>query len=205
MENSDKEGIAKRCVHLRPDALADPALVSLHLLPCGVWVTTPPPPPTPAPWGASSAQPSIRQGLDALEVPFRGRSLRAEEVVVLPGFVGYAMTEEKAEVLGRQDDHSERSRNWWKPGATACKIRIYIAASTCALMPWPTPPSSHCTFCPAGSGLPPHPHPPPPLRGALLRPSHPSARVLMHWKCRFGAVVYVPRRWWCCPASWDMR
>ena len=33
---------------------------------------------------------------------------------MLPGFVGYAMTEEKAEVLGRQDDHSERSRNWWK-------------------------------------------------------------------------------------------
>ena len=90
MENSDKEGIAKRCVHLRADALADPALVSLHLLPCGVWVTTPPPPPTPAPWGASSA-------------------------------------------------------------------------------------------------------------------SHPSSRVLMHWKCRFGAVVYVPRRWCCCPASWDMR
>lgn len=115
MENSDKEGIAKRCVHLRADALADPALVSLHLLPCGVWVTTPPPPPTPAPWGASSAQPSILQGLDALEVSFRGRSLRAEEVVVVPGFVGYAMTEEKAEVLGRQDDHSERSRNWWKP------------------------------------------------------------------------------------------
>ena len=110
MENSDEEGIAKCCVHLRLDALADPALVSLHLCLRGLGYHPPPLPP----WGASSAQPSIHQGLDALEVSFRGRSLRAEEVVVLPGFVGYAMTEEKAEVLGRQDDHSERSRNWWK-------------------------------------------------------------------------------------------
>lgn len=49
MANSDEEAIAKRCIHLRPDALADPALVSLHLLPCEVGLTRPPP------WGASSA------------------------------------------------------------------------------------------------------------------------------------------------------
>ncbi|KAG5204803.1 hypothetical protein MJG53_009404 [Ovis ammon polii x Ovis aries] len=41
MANSDEEAIAKRCVHLRPDALADPALVSLHLLPCEVRVNPP--------------------------------------------------------------------------------------------------------------------------------------------------------------------
>lgn len=33
---------------------------------------------------------------------------------MLPGFVGQLVTEEKAEVLGRQDDRSERSRNSWK-------------------------------------------------------------------------------------------
>ncbi|XDA79485.1 hypothetical protein R6Z07F_009501 [Ovis aries] len=41
MANSNEEAIAKRCVHLRPDALADPALVSLHLLPCEVRVNPP--------------------------------------------------------------------------------------------------------------------------------------------------------------------
>lgn len=41
MANSDEEAMAKRCVHLRPDAMADPALVSLHLLPCEVRVNPP--------------------------------------------------------------------------------------------------------------------------------------------------------------------
>ncbi|KAI4539835.1 hypothetical protein MG293_010230 [Ovis ammon polii] len=93
MANSDEEAIAKRCVHLRPDALADPALVSLHLLPCEVRVN----PPT-----------SVgRFFCPAIHPPV----LRGEEVGVLPGFVGQLVTEEKAEVLGRQDDRSERSRN----------------------------------------------------------------------------------------------
>ncbi|KAB0361800.1 hypothetical protein FD754_005956 [Muntiacus muntjak] len=88
MESSDEEAIDKRRVHLRPDTLADPALVSLHLLPCEVRVNLP----------TSVGRffgPAICQGPDST---WRGGG------VVLPGFVGYVITEEKAEVSGRQDD-----------------------------------------------------------------------------------------------------
>nr|CAI9692775.1 unnamed protein product [Rangifer tarandus platyrhynchus] len=74
MESSDEEAIDKRRVHLRPDTLADPALVSLHLLPCEVQVN----PPTSA---GHFFGPAICQGPDALGASFQGCSRRGEEVV----------------------------------------------------------------------------------------------------------------------------
>ncbi|KAB0407451.1 hypothetical protein E2I00_007623, partial [Balaenoptera physalus] len=85
MESSDGEAIDKRRVHLRPVTLRDPAPVLLHLLPCEVLVNRPAPTFTGA----------LRLPPPGLEVSFRGRSLRGEEVVVPPGLVGYVMTEEK--------------------------------------------------------------------------------------------------------------
>ncbi|XP_065793827.1 ribonuclease H2 subunit C isoform X2 [Muntiacus reevesi] len=109
MENSYEESIDKRRVHLRPDTLRDPAPVSLHLLPCEVPVNRP----TPV---GRFFTPAIRLGPDGLEASFRGRSLRGEEVVVPPGFVGYVMTEEKAEVLvGKQNDHEREEQELVEP------------------------------------------------------------------------------------------
>lgn len=39
--------------------------------------------------------------------------------------------------------------------------------------------------------------------GQTLR-GPPCFCLLQDWKRRLGAVVYVARRWWCRPASWDM-
>lgn len=50
---------------------------------------------------------ALRLPPPGLEVSFRGRSLRGEEVVVPPGLVGYVMTEEKGEVLLGKQDFSE--------------------------------------------------------------------------------------------------
>ncbi|KAJ1065985.1 PREDICTED: ribonuclease H2 subunit C isoform X2 [Capra hircus] len=109
MENSYEETIDKRRVHLRPDTLRDPAPASLHLLPCEVPVNRP----TPV---GRFFTPAIRLGSDGLEASFRGRSLRGEEVAVPPGFVGYVMTEEKAEVLvAKQDDHEREEQELEEP------------------------------------------------------------------------------------------
>ncbi|KAB0380445.1 hypothetical protein FD755_008229, partial [Muntiacus reevesi] len=104
-----EESIDKRRVHLRRDALRDPAPVSLHLLPCEVPVNRP------TPVGLFFT-PAIRLGPDGLEASFRGHSLRGEEVVVPPGFMGYVMTEEKAEVLvGKQKDHEREEQELVEP------------------------------------------------------------------------------------------
>ncbi|KAM5315954.1 ribonuclease H2 subunit C [Glossophaga mutica] len=110
MESGDEEAIEKRRVHLRPDTLRSATPATLHLLPCDVPVNRP------APVG-SFFTPAIRQGPEGLEVSFRGRSLRGEEVDVPPGLVGYVMVmEQKEEVLlGKLDfpkgaDNDERER-----------------------------------------------------------------------------------------------
>ncbi|KAB0361189.1 hypothetical protein FD754_005345, partial [Muntiacus muntjak] len=104
-----EESIDKRRVHLPRDTLRDPAPVSLHLLPCEVPVNRP----TPV---GRFFTPAIRLGPDGLEASFRGHSLRGEEVVVPPGFVGYVMTEEKAEVLvGKQKDHEREEQELVEP------------------------------------------------------------------------------------------
>ncbi|XP_035579801.1 ribonuclease H2 subunit C-like [Zalophus californianus] len=95
MESSDEAAVEKCRVHLRPG--------TLHLLPCEVLVNGPAP-------VERFFTPAIRQGTDGLEVSFRGRRLRGEEVVVPPGLEGYVMVmEEKGEVLGK--DFSEGSSN----------------------------------------------------------------------------------------------
>ncbi|EQB77718.1 ribonuclease H2 subunit C isoform 1 [Camelus ferus] len=97
MESSDEDAVEERRVQLRP--------VTLHLLPCDVPVNRP------APVGRFFT-PAIRQSPDGLEVSFRGRSLRGEEMVVPPGLVGYVMvTEEKGEVLVGKLDFLEGSDN----------------------------------------------------------------------------------------------
>ncbi|KAL2805875.1 ribonuclease H2 subunit C [Daubentonia madagascariensis] len=95
MTSSDEAALQKHRVHLRPVTLGDAAPAALHLLPCDVLVSQS------APVGRFFT-PAIRQGSDGLEVSFRGRSLRGEEVAVPPGLVGYVMvTEEK--LIGKQD------------------------------------------------------------------------------------------------------
>ncbi|XP_054580997.1 AP-5 complex subunit beta-1 isoform X2 [Eptesicus fuscus] len=105
MESGDEEDVEKHRIHLRPVTLCNAAPGTLHLLPCEVRVNRP------APVGRFFT-PAIRQGPDGLEVSFRGRSLRGEEVEVPPGLLGYVMvTEDKS--VGKQDfsagsDNDER-------------------------------------------------------------------------------------------------
>ncbi|XP_020020476.1 ribonuclease H2 subunit C [Castor canadensis] len=96
MESSDKTAEKQR-IHLRPVTLRDAAPATLHLLPCEVLVNRPAP-------VERFFTPAIRQNPDGLQVSFRGRSLRGEEVTVPPGFAGYVMlTEEKGEgLMGKQ-------------------------------------------------------------------------------------------------------
>nr|XP_012633564.1 ribonuclease H2 subunit C [Microcebus murinus] len=95
MESSDEAAIEKHRVHLRPVTLRNAAPAALHLLPCEVLVSQS------APVGRFFT-PAIRQGPDGLEVSFRGRSLRGEEVAVPPGLVGYVMENEE-KFIGKQD------------------------------------------------------------------------------------------------------
>ncbi|XP_019501159.1 PREDICTED: ribonuclease H2 subunit C isoform X1 [Hipposideros armiger] len=104
MESSDGEDVMKHRVHLRPISLRDADPVTLHLLPCEVPVNRSAP-------VERFFTPAIRQGPDGLEVSFRGRSLRGEEVEVPLDLVGYVMVmEEKGEVLGKHN-FSKGSKN----------------------------------------------------------------------------------------------
>lgn len=97
MESGDEAAIERHRVHLRSATLRDAAPITLHLLPCEVAVDGP------APVGRFFT-PAIRQGPEGLEVSFRGRCLRGEEVAVPPGLVGYVMvTEEKEVSMGKPD------------------------------------------------------------------------------------------------------
>ncbi|KAM6160658.1 ribonuclease H2 subunit C [Erethizon dorsatum] len=98
MESSYEAAVGKQRVHVRPATLHAAAPAALHLLPCEVLANRPAP-------VERFFTPAIRQGADGLQVSFRGRSLRGEEVSVPPGLVGYVMvTEEKsAGLIGKQD------------------------------------------------------------------------------------------------------
>ncbi|XP_011797879.1 PREDICTED: ribonuclease H2 subunit C isoform X2 [Colobus angolensis palliatus] len=97
MESGDEAAIERHRVHLRSATLRDAPPVTLHLLPCEVAVDGP------APVGRFFT-PAIRQGPEGLEVSFRGRCLRGEEVAVPRGLVGYVMvTEEKEVSMGKPD------------------------------------------------------------------------------------------------------
>ncbi|KAM8817605.1 ribonuclease H2 subunit C [Rhynchonycteris naso] len=100
MEKSEQD-FEKHRVHVRGATLRSAAPGTLHLLPCEIPVNRP------APVGRFFT-PAIRQGPDGLEVSFRGRSLRGEEVEVPPGLAGYVMVmEEKAEMPVGKPDFSE--------------------------------------------------------------------------------------------------
>ncbi|XP_023440444.2 ribonuclease H2 subunit C [Dasypus novemcinctus] len=93
MDSGDAEAAERQRVHVRPATLRRAAPATLHLLPCAV------PRNRPAPVSRFFT-PAVRRGPDGLEVSFRGRRLRGEEVEVPPGLVGYVMaTEEDGEVL----------------------------------------------------------------------------------------------------------
>ncbi|XP_047734037.1 ribonuclease H2 subunit C isoform X3 [Prionailurus viverrinus] len=102
MESSDEAAVEKCRIHLRPGTLRDAPPATLHLLPCEVLVSRP------APVGRFFT-PAIRQGPDGLEVSFRGRKLRGEEVVVPPGLAGYVMEEKGEGLVGK--GFSEGSSN----------------------------------------------------------------------------------------------
>lgn len=110
MESGGEDAVERHRVHLRPDTLRDAAPATLHLLPCEVSVNRP------APVGRFFT-PAIRQCQDGLQVSFRGRSLRGEEVAVPPGLAGYVMEmEEEGAASEEQDsessDEQELERNF---------------------------------------------------------------------------------------------
>lgn len=91
MESPEETAGGKQRVHLRPGSLHDAEPATLHLLPCEVLVSRPAP-------VERFFTPAVRRGADGLQVSFRGRSLRGEEVAVPPGFSGFVMvTEEMGE------------------------------------------------------------------------------------------------------------
>uniref|UniRef100_A0A8C5L0D4 Ribonuclease H2, subunit C n=1 Tax=Jaculus jaculus TaxID=51337 RepID=A0A8C5L0D4_JACJA len=104
MESGGEEPLEKQRVHLRPASLRDAVPATLHLLPCEVLVSRPAP-------VERFFTPAIRQGGDGLQVSFRGRSLRGEEVAVPPGLAGYVMVTEKGEGLMGKQNSSGRSEN----------------------------------------------------------------------------------------------
>ncbi|XP_051001868.1 ribonuclease H2 subunit C [Acomys russatus] len=88
METPEEAADGKQRVHLRPGSLRDPAPATLHLLPCEVLVSRPAP-------VERFFTPAVRHGADGLQVSFRGRGLRGEEVAVPPGFAGFVMVTEE--------------------------------------------------------------------------------------------------------------
>ncbi|XP_006860977.1 PREDICTED: ribonuclease H2 subunit C [Chrysochloris asiatica] len=102
MESSDEETTEKQRIHLRSATLCDAAPAIVHLLPCEVLVNGPAP-------VERFFTPAIRQRPSGLEVSFRGRILRGEEVAVPPGVAGYVMVmNEKAEVLAELERRHKR-------------------------------------------------------------------------------------------------
>ncbi|XP_042814542.1 ribonuclease H2 subunit C isoform X2 [Panthera tigris] len=104
MESGDEAAVEKCRIHLRPGTLRDAPPATLHLLPCEVLVSRP------APVGRFFT-PAIRQGPDGLEVSFRGRKLRGEEVVVPPGLVGYVMEDQGEVVVGKGSSEGSSNDN----------------------------------------------------------------------------------------------
>uniref|UniRef100_A0ABK0LI18 Ribonuclease H2, subunit C n=1 Tax=Rattus norvegicus TaxID=10116 RepID=A0ABK0LI18_RAT len=93
MKNPEEAGDDKQRIHLRPGSLRGAAPAKLHLLPCDVLVSRPAP-------VERFFTPAVRHGADGLQVSFRGRGLRGEDVAVPPGFAGFVMvTEEMGEGL----------------------------------------------------------------------------------------------------------
>ncbi|KAL6075829.1 hypothetical protein STEG23_032511 [Scotinomys teguina] len=88
MESPVETADGKQRVHLRPGSLHDAGPATLHLLPCEVLVSRPAP-------VERFFTPAVRLGADGLQVSFRGRGLRGEEVAVPPGFSGFVMVTEK--------------------------------------------------------------------------------------------------------------
>ncbi|XP_060032020.1 ribonuclease H2 subunit C isoform X3 [Erinaceus europaeus] len=100
MDGCDEESVEKERVHLRPGSLCDAAPGTLHLLPCEV------PGSQPAPVGRFFT-PAIRPGPDGLQVSFRGRSLRGEEVAVPPGLAGFVIEMEAGAEAARRRDFED--------------------------------------------------------------------------------------------------
>lgn len=96
MESTDDAADGKERVHLRSGSLRGAAPATLHLLPCEVPVSRPAP-------VERFFTPAVRSGADGLQVSFRGRCLRGEEVAVPTGFSGFVMvTEEMGKGLIRK-------------------------------------------------------------------------------------------------------
>lgn len=94
----------KQRVHVRPATLHDASPATLHLLPCGVLANRSAP-------VEHFFTPAVRRGEDGLQVSFRGRSLRGEQVSVPPGLAGYVMVTEKGEGLMRKQNLKSSENN----------------------------------------------------------------------------------------------
>uniref|UniRef100_H0VPB6 Ribonuclease H2 subunit C n=2 Tax=Cavia porcellus TaxID=10141 RepID=H0VPB6_CAVPO len=104
MESSCEVAVDKQRVHVRPATLHDAAPAVLHLLPCDVLANRPAP-------VERFFTPAISQGTDGLQVSFRGRSLRGEEVSVPPGLAGYVMVPEREEGQIKREDFRDSENN----------------------------------------------------------------------------------------------
>uniref|UniRef100_A0A8C9JNZ6 Ribonuclease H2 subunit C n=1 Tax=Panthera tigris altaica TaxID=74533 RepID=A0A8C9JNZ6_PANTA len=122
MESGDEAAVEKCRIHLRPGTLRDAPPATLHLLPCEVLVSRP------APVGRFFT-PAIRQGPDGLEVSFRGRKLRGEEVVVPPGLVGYVMEDQGEVVVGKGSSEGSSNDNEQEQEAPERDFDRFIGAT----------------------------------------------------------------------------
>ncbi|XP_057635166.1 ribonuclease H2 subunit C [Chionomys nivalis] len=109
MESLDDAVDGKQRVHLRSGSLHGAAPATLHLLPCEVPVSRPAP-------VERFFTPAVHSGADGLQVSFRGRCLRGEEVAVPPGFSGFVMvTEEMGKGLIRKLDAEDKTNKAQEP------------------------------------------------------------------------------------------
>ncbi|XP_058382408.1 ribonuclease H2 subunit C [Diceros bicornis minor] len=122
MESSDEAAVQKHRIHLRPVSLRDAAPVTLHLLPCEVPVNQP------APVGRFFT-PAIRQGPAGLEVSFRGRKLRGEELVLPPGLVGYVMVMEEKQDFSEAPENDDEQELVEPPEALERDFDCFIGAT----------------------------------------------------------------------------
>ncbi|XP_006893383.1 PREDICTED: ribonuclease H2 subunit C [Elephantulus edwardii] len=103
MESGDEEVTEKHRIHVRPSTLHNAVPATLHLLPCEVQASRQAP-------VEDFFTPAIRQRSCGLEVSFRGRVLRGEEVVVPPGLAGYVMVMDENHDLNSEQEEEEREQ-----------------------------------------------------------------------------------------------
>ncbi|XP_029414048.1 ribonuclease H2 subunit C isoform X2 [Nannospalax galili] len=150
MDHGEEAASGSERIHVRSGSLRAAPPATLHLLPCEVLASRPAP-------VQRFFTPAVRRAADGLQVSFRGRRLRGEEVPVPPGLAGCVLTEEGQGPAGgppRRDldrllgaTGSFRHFTLWSlemlPGPDAKVLRALAWPSLAAAV---RRPPSRCTF-----------------------------------------------------------